>query len=66
MLRSQIIEQSGKMLQEDSSNKASNEIRRLRKGGMDSLDIPAFLRNQTYEEDGSEEEIQRRKPIQAS
>ena len=57
VLRSQIIEQSGKMLQEDSSNKASNEIRRLRKGGIDPLDIPAFLRNQAYEEDVNEEEI---------
>merc|ERR1711991_969116 len=57
VLRSQIIEQSGKMLQEDSSNNASNEIRRLRKGGIDPLDIPAFLRNQAYEEDVSEEEI---------
>ena len=57
VLRSQIIEQSGKMLQEDSSNKASNEIRRLRKGGIDPLDIPAFLRNQAYEKDVSEEEI---------
>ena len=57
VLRSQIIEQSGKMLQEDSSNNASNEIRRLRKGGIDPLDIPAFLKKQAYEEDVNEEEI---------